>query len=79
LREWSPSVHATSKDVAFINLGEAYRGQLITGFIPSLSAIGDKTWLDGLKGKTVQIRGRISIYHAKPEIRITSKDQVTVE
>jgi hypothetical protein len=72
-------VHATSKDIAFINLGEGYPGQLITAFIPILSAIGDKAWLDGLKGKTVRIRGGIDIYHDKPEIRITSKDQVTVE
>jgi hypothetical protein len=68
------SVHATPKGVAFINLGEAYPHQIFTGFIPNLSAVGDETWLNGLKGKTV----RINIYHAIPEIRITSKDQVMV-
>ncbi len=73
------SVHATPKGVAFINLGEAYPKQIFTGFISNLSAIGDEAWLNGLKGKTVRIRGRINIYHAKPEIRITSKEQVTVE
>jgi hypothetical protein len=73
------SVHATPKDVAFINLGEAYPNQIFTDFISNLSAIGDEAWLNGLKGKTVRIRGRVNIYHAKPEIRNTSKDQVTVE
>jgi hypothetical protein len=68
------SVHATPKGVAFINLGEAYPHQIFTGFIPNQSAVGDETWLNGLKGKS----GRINIYHAIPEIRIRSKDQVMV-
>jgi hypothetical protein len=69
------SVHGAPKGVAFINLNEAYPHQIFTGFIPNLSAVGDETWLNGLKGKT----GRINIYHAMPEIRITSKDQVVSE
>jgi hypothetical protein len=73
------SVHATPKGVAFINLNEAYPHQIFTGFIPNLSAVGDETWLNELKGKTVRIHGRINIYHAIPEIRITSKDQVVSE
>jgi hypothetical protein len=73
------SVHATPKGVAFINLGEAYPHQIFTGFIPNLSAIADEAWLNGLKGRTVRIHGRINIYHAIPEIRITSKDQVVSE
>jgi hypothetical protein len=73
------SVHATPKGVAFINLNEAYPHQIFTGFIPKLSAVGDETWLNGLKGKTVRIHGRINIHHAIPEIRITSKDQVVSE
>jgi hypothetical protein len=51
------SVHATPKDVAFINLNEAYPHRIFTGFIPNLSAVGDETWLNGLKGKTVRIHG----------------------
>jgi hypothetical protein len=73
------SVHATPKGVAFINLNEAYPHQIFTGFIPNLSAISDETWLNGLKGKTVRIHGRINIYHTNPEIRIISKDQVVSE
>jgi hypothetical protein len=73
------SVHATPKGAAFINLGEAYPNQVFTGFIQNLSAVGDEAWLNGLKGKTVRIHGRINIYHAIPEIRITSKDQVVSE
>jgi hypothetical protein len=72
------SVHATPKGVAFINLNEAYPHQIFTGFIPNLSLVGDEAWLNGLKGKTVRIHGRINIYHAIPEIRIISKDQVMV-
>ena len=70
------SVHATPKGTAFINLDKAYPNQVFTGFIQNLSAIGDEAWLNSLKGKTVRIHGRINIYHAIPEIRITSKDQV---
>ncbi len=70
------SVHASAKGAAFINLGEAYPHQVFTGFIQNLNAIGDEAWLNGLKGKTIRIRGRINIYHTIPEIRITSKDQV---
>src|SRR5258708_5820657 len=58
------SVHATQKGVAFINLGEAYPHQVFTGFIQNLDAIGGEAWLNGLKGKTVRIHGRINIYHA---------------
>jgi hypothetical protein len=72
------SVHATPKGVAFINLGGAYPHQIFTGFIQNLSAIGDESWLNELKGKTVRIHGRINIYHAIAEIRITAKDQITV-
>jgi hypothetical protein len=72
------SVHASPKNVAFINLGLAYPHQVFTGFIQNFSAVGDESWLNGLKGKTVRIHGRINIYHAIPEIRILSKDQVTI-
>src|ERR1700738_5104736 len=72
------SVHATPKNVAFINLGEAYPHQVFTGFIQNLNAIGDEAWLNGLKGKTVRIHGRINIYHAVAEIRITARDQITI-
>jgi DNA/RNA endonuclease YhcR with UshA esterase domain len=73
------SVHTTPKGTAFINLDKAYPNQVFTGFIQNLSAIGDEAWLNGLKGKTVRIHGRINIYHGIPEIRITSKDQVVSE
>jgi hypothetical protein len=72
------SVHATPKGAAFINLDKAYPNQVFAGFIQNLSAVGDEAWLNGLKGKTVRIHGRINIYHAVPEIRILSKDQITV-
>ncbi len=72
------SVHATPKGVAFINLDKAYPNPIFTGFVQNLSAIGDESWLNGLKGKTVRIHGRINIYHAVAEIRMLSKDQITV-
>jgi hypothetical protein len=72
------SVHATPKGAAFINLDKAYPHQIFTGFIQNLSAVGDEAWLNGLKEKTIRIHGRINIYHAIPEIRILSKEQITV-
>lgn len=73
------SVHATPKGVAFINLDKAYPNQVFTGFIQNLNAVGDEAWLNGLRGKTVRIHGRINIFHTLPEIRILSKDQTAVE
>jgi hypothetical protein len=73
------SVHATPKGVAFLNLGEAYPHQVFSGFISNLSAVGDESWLNDLKGKTVRIHGRIKIYYTIHEIRVISKGQVRVE
>jgi hypothetical protein len=60
----------------FESLPHRYFGKSL---IPNLSAVGDETWLNRLNGKTVRIHGRINIYHAIPEIRIISKNQVDSE
>jgi hypothetical protein len=61
---------------AFLRIGAVYPHQLLTGYIASLRTVADEAWLNSFSGKTVSIHGRIEIYGGKPEIKITSRDQV---
>jgi DNA/RNA endonuclease YhcR with UshA esterase domain len=63
---------------AFLRVGALYPHQLITGYIAALKTVADDTWLDGFNGKTVNLHGRIDVYGGKPEIKITSRDQVSI-
>jgi hypothetical protein len=60
----------------FINFGDKYPHQTFTGWVPAGSPFGNDPWLEQLEGKTVKITGIIKIYRRKPEIKITSKDQI---
>jgi DNA/RNA endonuclease YhcR with UshA esterase domain len=61
---------------AFLRIGAAYPDQLFTDYIASLKTVADEAWLKSLSGKTVRIHGRTDLYAGKPEIKITSPDQV---
>jgi hypothetical protein len=50
--------------------------QTFTGWIPAGRPLASDPWLQQLQGKTVKITGVIELYHGKPEIKITSKDQI---
>jgi hypothetical protein len=63
----------------FINFGNKYPNQAFTGWIPSGTPLTSDSSLQLLQGKTVKITGVIELYHGKPEIRITSKDQIVSE
>jgi hypothetical protein len=60
----------------FINFGEKYPNQTFTGWIPAGTPLASDPSLTLLQGKTVKITGVIELYHGKPEIKITSKDQI---
>jgi DNA/RNA endonuclease YhcR with UshA esterase domain len=64
---------------AFINFGDKYPNQTFTGWIPAGTPLVSDPSLQELQGKTVKITGVIELYHGKPEIKITSKDQIVSE
>jgi DNA/RNA endonuclease YhcR with UshA esterase domain len=66
---------ARSGKETFIDIGGAYPNQTFTAVIFERSAavVGD---VSGLTGKTVDITGTIQMYEGKPEMIITSRDQI---
>jgi DNA/RNA endonuclease YhcR with UshA esterase domain len=64
---------------AFINFGDKYPNQTFTGWIPAGTPLASDTSLQLLQSKTVKITGVIELYHGKPAIKITSKDQIVSE
>lgn len=63
----------------FIDLGNPYPHQTITGWIPENSGLADESTVYGLEGKKVKITGTIEVYKGKPEIKIMSKAQLILE
>jgi DNA/RNA endonuclease YhcR with UshA esterase domain len=63
----------------FLNFGDKYPNQTFTGWVPAGTPLASDPSLQLLQGKTVKITGVIELYHGKPEIRITSKDQIVSE
>jgi DNA/RNA endonuclease YhcR with UshA esterase domain len=63
----------------FINFGDKYPNQTFTGWIPAGIPLATDPSLQLLQGKTVKITGTIKLYRGKPEIKITSKDQIVSE
>jgi DNA/RNA endonuclease YhcR with UshA esterase domain len=66
---------ARSGKETFIDMGGTYPNQTFTGVIfeRSMAAVGD---VSGLTGKTVDITGTIQMYQGKPEMIVTSRDQI---
>jgi DNA/RNA endonuclease YhcR with UshA esterase domain len=73
-------VFTSNKGNTFINFGGKYPHQTFTGYIPADSTLaGGGSSLAGLEGKRIKITGTIDLYKGKPEIKITSKDQLVLE
>jgi len=64
---------------AFINFGDKYPNQTFTGLIPAGTPLASDSSLQELQGKTVKITGVIELNRGKPEMKITSKDQIVSE
>jgi len=74
------AVFTSNKGNTFINFGGKYPHQTFTGYVPADSALaGGGSSLAGLEGKRIKITGTIDLYKGKPEIKITSKDQLVLE
>jgi hypothetical protein len=63
----------------FINFGDKYPNQTFTGWTPAGTPLASDPSMQLLQGKTVKITGTINLYRGKPEIKITSKDQIVSE
>jgi hypothetical protein len=63
----------------FLNFGAAYPNQTFTGWIPKDSGLAGDPSLSSLEGKTVKVIEKIALYRGKPEIKIMSKDQLSLE
>ena len=70
------SVTISRLGTAFINFGREYPGQIFAGFIAAGSKMTTDLRIDTLQGKIIGITGIIELYQGKPEIEVTSTDQI---
>jgi DNA/RNA endonuclease YhcR with UshA esterase domain len=76
VRGFVVSVTISPLGTAFINFGRDYPNQTFAGFIEAGSKIAKR--IAELQGKLVAITGKIELYQGKPEIKVTSTDQIKV-
>ena len=74
-------VSFSQKGNAFLNFGGRYPQQVFTGFVPvrNVSAVGGEEFLQSMAGNLVTITGKIEFYKGRPEIVISSRDQIAKE
>jgi DNA/RNA endonuclease YhcR with UshA esterase domain len=70
------SVTSSPLGTAFINFGREYPDQTFAGFIAAGSKMTTDLRIDTLQGKIIGITGIIELYQGKPEIEVTSTDQI---
>jgi RecJ-like exonuclease len=70
------SVTVSPLGTAFINFGREYPDQTFAGFIAAGSKMGTDERIAMLQGKIIGIIGIIELYQGKPEIEVTSTDQI---
>jgi DNA/RNA endonuclease YhcR with UshA esterase domain len=68
-------VHQSGKGNIFLNMGGKYPNQTFTAFVPSSSAAQFSN-PQQYEGRTVAVSGKITLYHGKPEIIVTSISQI---
>jgi DNA/RNA endonuclease YhcR with UshA esterase domain len=70
------SVTVSPLGTAFINFGKEYPNQTFAGFIAAGSKMAAEEGLAMLQGKIISITGTIELNQGKPEIKVTSLDQI---
>ena len=67
---------ARSGSATFIDMGGEYPDNAFAGviFASDMGTVGD---VSDLAGKTVDINGEVRTYHGRPEIVVSSRDQIT--
>jgi DNA/RNA endonuclease YhcR with UshA esterase domain len=68
--------HQSGKGNIFLNMGGKYPNQAFTAFIPSASAAQFSN-PQQYEGRMVAVSGKITLYHGKPEIIVTSPAQIS--
>jgi hypothetical protein len=63
----------------FLNFGGAYPNETFVAWIPADAPEAADSGFLSLQGKKVKISGTIQLYRDKPEIKVTTKDQIVVE
>jgi DNA/RNA endonuclease YhcR with UshA esterase domain len=63
----------------FLNFGGNYPNVTFVVWIPQDAPEAADPNLANLQGKKVKIRGTIQLYRGKPEIKVTTKDQIVAE
>ena len=76
VRGFVVSVATSPLGTAFINFGGDYPNQTFAGFIAAGSKMATDQRLSTLAGKIISIIGTIELSRGKPEIKVTSADQV---
>jgi DNA/RNA endonuclease YhcR with UshA esterase domain len=67
--------HHSGRGNTFVNLDRAYPNQAFTAFIPASSASAGAD-LRSLEGKNICVTGKVALYKGKPEIVVTTKEQI---
>ena len=70
------SVTISPLGTAFINFGREYPDETFAGFIAAGSKMGTDQRIAMLQGRIIGIIGIIELYQGKPEIEVTSTDQI---
>jgi len=70
------SVITSPLGTALINFGREYPNQTFAGFIAAGSKMASDQRIAMLQGKIIGITGTIELYLGKPEIKVTSADQI---
>jgi len=63
----------------FLNFGGNYPDVTFVVWIPQDAPEATDSGLSNLQGRKVKIVGRIQIYRGKPEIKVSTKEQIVVE
>jgi DNA/RNA endonuclease YhcR with UshA esterase domain len=72
------SVITSPLGTTFINFGRDYPNQTFAGFIAAGSKRGTVRWAATLQGKIISVTGTVELYKGKPEIQVTSADQIKI-
>jgi DNA/RNA endonuclease YhcR with UshA esterase domain len=72
------SVHQSGKGNIFLNMGGKYPNQVFTAFIPAANA-AQFSDVQQYQGQMVAVTGKITLYHGKPEIAVSSPTQLRLQ
>ncbi len=76
VRGFVVSVTTSPLGTAFIIFGREYPNQTFAGIIAAGSKIATDQRIAMLQGKIIGITGTIELHQGKPEIKVTSADQI---